>query len=84
MARWLCVCAYQSHAEESRVCPCNVVVDMAAVAQQLQQAALYSLCVTRLAALDQLLTVLQECVYTARVLTHTFLEGLHTNTHTDM
>lgn len=72
-----CECVYQSHAEQPCVCPCDVVVDMAAVAQQLQQAALYVLSVCRIAALDQLLTTLQEGVHTARVHAHTLLEGLH-------
>jgi len=72
------LCEYQSHAEKTSVRPCDVVVDVAAAPQQLQQPILYMLSVSRLAALDQRLATLQQSVHTGRVLAHTLLERLHT------
>lgn len=71
-----CVCVYQSHAEQPGMCSCDVVVDVAAAPQQLQQPALYVLSISRFAVLDQRLTALQKGVDAARVHTNTLLEGL--------
>lgn len=79
--RLLCVCLYQSHAQQPGVCSCDVVVDEAAALQQFQQPALYVLSVSRLAALDQRLATPQQGVHTARVNAHTLLEGLDGHTH---
>lgn len=59
----------------------DVVVDVAAAPQQLQQAALHVMSVGGFAALDQQLAALQQGVHPTRVLTHRLLEGLHVHTH---
>lgn len=76
----MCVCVYQSHGQQSGVCPADIVINEAAASQQLHQLSLYVLSITRLAALDQCLAVPQEGVHTGRVHAHTLLEGLQTHT----
>lgn len=56
----------------------DVVVDVAAEAQQLQQSALHQVSVGGVTALDQGLAAVQQGVDASRVLAHTLLEGLHT------
>lgn len=69
---------YQSHAEKSGMCSPDVAVDVAAEAQQLQQAALHQVSVRGVAALDQGLPPVQQGVHASRVLAHALLERLHT------
>ncbi len=78
----LCVCMYQSHAQQAGVSACNVVVDEAAASQQLQQAAFHMMSISWLAVLDQGFATSQQSVHAVRVHTNTLLEGLHTHTHT--
>lgn len=75
----VCVCIYQSHGQQSGVCPADIVINKAAASQQLHQLSLYVLSITRLAVLDQRLAAPQEGVHTGRVHTHTLLEGLQTH-----
>ena len=74
--------SHQSHAERAWMKAAQALEDASTVQQQLLQLARDGLSVSRLTPLDQLFSLLEQCVQTTCTFSHSLLEAL-IRTHTD-